>query len=77
MKLIKTINEDNIHEVFNFAKDTGDASGGMEGKFSEILPIFDMGIEIDVINLTKKGNLAETLRGNVKGTVIKKKNITK
>ena len=77
VKLIDTITEDNIKEVFKFAKDTGDASGGMEGKFSEIFPIFDMGIEIDVINLTKKGNLTETLRGNVKGTVIKKKNLSK
>jgi len=77
VKLIENITEENIKEVFKFAKDTGDASGGMEGKFSEILPIFDMGIEIDVINLTKKGNLAETLRGNVKGTIIKKKNLSK
>ena len=77
VKLIDTITEDNIKEVFKFAKDTGDASGGMEGKFSEIFPIFEMGIEIDVINLTKKGNLTETLKGNVKGTVIKKKNLSK
>ena len=54
MKLIDRITEDNINEVFKFAKDTGDASGGMEGKLSEIITIFDMGIEIDVINLTKK-----------------------
>lgn len=76
-KLIENISEENINEVFKFAKSTGDASGGMEGKFSEIFSIFDLGIEIDVINLTKKGNLSDTLHGNVKGTIIKKKNISK
>ncbi len=72
---IKKITEDNIKEVFKFTKDIEDASGGMKGKFSEILSMFEMGIEIDVINLTKKGILAKALKGNVKGTVIKKENI--
>ncbi|NMC59194.1 MAG: isopentenyl phosphate kinase family protein [Candidatus Methanofastidiosa archaeon] len=74
-KLIENISEENINEICEFTKSIDDASGGMEGKFTEIFSIFDLGIEIDVINLTKKGNLASTLQGNVKGTVIKKKNI--
>lgn len=75
VKLIKNINEDNIKEVFQFTKDIEDVSGGMRGKFAEIFSIFEMGIEIDIINLTKKGILSKALKGNIDGTVIKKQNI--
>ncbi|MBU7032100.1 MAG: amino acid kinase, partial [Theionarchaea archaeon] len=43
---------------------------GMKGKLAEISRLGGKGIEVNLINLTKKGRLLGALQGRVEGTTI-------
>jgi isopentenyl phosphate kinase len=51
-------------------EETGDVTRGMKGKLAEIASMAGMGVEVNLINLTKKGTLLRALRGSVEGTII-------
>lgn len=62
LKQIETGEETNI-----------DVTGGMGGKIEELLSLLDWGIESQIINANKKGNIEKALNGEkVRGTTIKK-----
>ena len=73
--LIKTISDENINEIFNFLeKPKGeDVTGGMLKKIIEAMPIYEAGIPVYFINITKPGNLYRVIvkRENV-GTLLYK-----
>ena len=50
--------------------ETGDVTRGMKGKLAEISRLGGKGIEVNLINLTKKGRLLGALQGRVEGTTI-------
>jgi isopentenyl phosphate kinase len=50
--------------------ETGDVTRGMKGKLAEITCMEGMGVEVNLINLTKKGTLLRALEGRVEGTII-------
>jgi isopentenyl phosphate kinase len=51
-------------------EETGDVTGGMKGKLAEIARMEGLGVEVNLINLTKKGTLLRALQGRVEGTII-------
>jgi isopentenyl phosphate kinase len=53
-------------------KDQADVTGGMEGKINELLELAEYGIQSQIINAEKEGNIKKAVSGqNVKGTIIK------
>ncbi len=49
-------------------EDTGDVTGGMSGKLREIEKIVRQGIEVDIINITKKGRILACMSKEFRGT---------
>lgn len=50
--------------------DIDDVTGGMKGKLEEIKRVVKLGIEVDIINITEKGRILESLQEDFKGTRI-------
>ena len=69
-KLIRILTEKKYRGLM-FPKTSTDVTGGMDKKLKEALKLSKLGIESQIINAKKPGNLAKSLRGERIGTTIK------
>lgn len=68
--LIKTVSS--LAEIETGEETTVDVTGGMGGKVKELLSLLDLGIESEIINANKKGNIEKILSGEkIRGTNVK------
>jgi len=66
-RLVKDITFTDLKSIS--AGEVGDVTSGMKGKLQEISEI--TGVEVDLVNLTKKGTLIRTISDDVSGTRIR------
>ena len=62
-KLLRSINYKQLDELIEHAGESAgvDVTGGMQGKLIQIKELVDMGVEVTLVNLTKKNRLREVL----------------
>ncbi|OYT43037.1 MAG: hypothetical protein B6U88_02045 [Candidatus Aenigmarchaeota archaeon ex4484_56] len=72
-KKIEEINKDNFSEIKNCLKgsDCVDVTGGMLHKIEQSVELAKMGIDVEIISGSEKGNLKNCLLGENTGTLIR------
>jgi isopentenyl phosphate kinase len=72
-KLMKIVNSKNINNLLIGKSIAMDVTGGMSGKVKELLKLAELGIESEIINISKSNILKKSLCGQKDlGTIIKK-----
>lgn len=70
-KLIETVSS--LEQIETGEETNIDVTGGMGGKVEELLDLLDLGIESEIINANREGNIENALNGEkVRGTTIKR-----